>query len=138
MTIFMVGQAYDALAAGKVEETKARLALLTVALEQASVDRGSWVLASELLFNMTEPPLTSMSARPPDPRFPFSRLCDQRWLEIAQSRLKDVDETLERRRKLMGLKPSQPASQHQEGSQEEGAGAGPRPKRAPKAKAKPE
>ena len=101
--MWAVAGARDALAAGRVPEALARLDLAIVAGEQCSIDGGSWVLAQELLWE-DDPPFHAFSGhRPADPtRAAHSHLCDPRWAEAALSRLKELDEWNERRRRLGG------------------------------------
>ena len=56
--------ALDALKKGKVEEGKARLALLVASIDQVAVDRGSWILAAEGLLEES-PPIVSFSRHQP-------------------------------------------------------------------------
>ena len=101
--LWAVAGARDALAAGRSQEALARLDLAVVAGEQVSIDGGSWILGQELLWE-DDPPFHSFSGhRPSDPgRAAHSHLCDPRWAEAALSRLKELDEWNERRRRLTG------------------------------------
>lgn len=101
-----VAGARDALAAGRTEEALARLDLAIVAGEQASIDGGSWILAQELFWEDDPPYAAFMGRRPADAgRSATSHLCDPRWAEAALSRLKEIDEWNERRRRLGGVPP---------------------------------
>ena len=99
--IWSTAGARDALRAGRTEEALARLDLMMIAGEQVSIDRGSWLVARELLWE-DDPPWHAFSqARPADPlRSPHSFLADPRWCEVAISRLRELDDWAERRRRL--------------------------------------
>ena len=59
--------ALDALLSGREEECKARLCLMLCALDQSSLDAGSWLLAAEMLLE-PPPPFSSFSKhRAPEP-----------------------------------------------------------------------
>jgi len=98
-----IAGARDALANGRSAEALARLDLACVAGEQTCIDGGSWLLAQELLWE-DDPPFHSFSVRrPADPgRAAHSQLCDPRWAEAALSRLRELDDWNERRRRLTG------------------------------------
>eukprot|EP00435_Cladocopium_sp_Y103_P042978 s3612_g12.t1 len=93
----------DAMIAGSPNLARARACLGLLQIDQSSIDRGSWLLASELSLEQG-PPLTAMAQhQPPDPQqgeAPFSKLLDARWAEIALGHLRDQDEYLTRRRNL--------------------------------------
>lgn len=93
----------DQLRKGNTAGARARCCLLLLQLDQASVDRGSWGLASDLSLEAL-PPFNSLSQHQPpslqDGDLPFSKLLDPRWAELALSHLKDQDEYVSRRRTL--------------------------------------
>ena len=120
----------DDLVAGNSMGARARASLLLLQLDQMSVDRGSWVLASELTLE-TAPPLSTMGQHMPpaiqDGEAPYSRLLDPRWSEVALAHLNETDNYLAKR-KTVGRRntddqpgPSQPSAK-------------PKPKAKPKAK----
>ena len=124
----------DALMVGDVKKARARAALGLMMLDQASIDRGSWVLASELSLE-TPPPFAVLATHQmpatQDGELPFSKLLDPRWSEIALSHLRDQDDYLQRRKTLGRMQKS-----GKEGNAEEGIDAEPKRRNRPKAKAK--
>ena len=91
----------DSLNDGDLKKGHARAAVLLMCLDQASIDAGSWTLASEI-FLEPPPPFGSLNLhRAPqisDGELPFSRLLDQRWAEVALAQLKETDEYLVKRK----------------------------------------
>eukprot|EP00974_Lingulodinium_polyedra_P014087 1363490-Lingulodinium_polyedra.AAC.1 len=74
------------------------------------MDQGAWTLAWEFSLE-PEPPYHSMAGRPAEPwRLPRPHTCDPRWSEVALSRLKDIDDYNERRRRLAAQRPFQTAA----------------------------
>ncbi|CAE7376809.1 sec61a [Symbiodinium necroappetens] len=91
----------DALGRGDYDERLARSLVGLAAVEQLSLDRGSWTLAEPML--LEEPaPLSSFYGRqmPTGSAQPFTRLLDARTIELLVYQVKEVDEYLERRKKL--------------------------------------
>lgn len=127
--LWSVAGALDALRAGNQEECRARLNLLLAAGDQMSVDRGSWIVAGEILLE-EPPPMSSFQSHllPTESEAPYTRLIDARWFEIFLQKLQDYDTLTEKKKKLSAKKFVRP----------EGAASGetvdPRPK--PKAKVK--
>ena len=122
----------DALRNGNVASARARVCLLLLQLDQASVDRGQWNLAAELSLEMTPPFSTLSHHQSPaiqDGESPFSRLLDARWAELALGHLKETEEYVQKRTQL-GKKLNNPINSTLE--EEES----PSPRRRPKAKAK--
>ena len=73
------------------------------AVDQLSLDSGSWTVAWELQLMEDDPPWHSFANRAQvssTTRLPVSRLIDERWLDAIVNRLKEVDEAIERRRKI--------------------------------------
>ena len=124
----------DALMVGDVKKAKARAALGLMMLDQASIDRGSWVLASELSLE-TPPPFAVLATHQmpatQDGELPFSKLLDPRWSEIALSHLRDQDDYLQRRKTLGRMQKG-----GKDSNAEEGNDAEPKRRNRPKAKAK--
>ena len=93
----------DSLIAGDVPKARARCALLLLQLDQASIDRGNWGLASELALE-PPPPFSSLATHVApsvaDGEMPFSRLLDARWAEISLGFLKDQDDYMVRRKNV--------------------------------------
>ena len=118
----------DQLRKGNTAGARARCCLLLLQLDQASVDRGSWGLSSDLSLEAL-PPFSSLSQHQApvveNGDLPFSKLLDPRWAELALSHLKDQEEYVTRRRNL---------GKKGQGDQEEPGAA--IPKKAAKYKAK--
>ena len=92
---------HDCLKAGRANEARARAALAVMALDQASLDSGSWMLAQECLLEES-PPMTSFQGRrQPEPwEQPTSRLLDDRWASVLTWKLREKDSYIEARRRL--------------------------------------
>ena len=73
----------DALRAGSHAEARARACLLLAQGDQLSIDRGSWLVASELSLEES-PPMASFTAHtlPMDSEALYSRLIDGRWFDL--------------------------------------------------------
>ena len=116
----------DDLIRGRAASARARACLLLLQLDQAAVDKGNWVLAAELSLE-AGPPLASLSQHVApavsEGEAPYSKLLDPRWAEIALSHLRDTDDYVTKRRNLSSRKANEDAD--------------PKPKGAPKGKAKP-
>ena len=99
--LWSVAGALDALRAGNQDECRARLNLLLAAGDQMSIDRGSWVVAGEIL--LEEPPPMSIFQNhvlPSEGEAPYTRLIDARWFEIFLQKLQDYDALTEKKKKL--------------------------------------
>ena len=101
-TAWSIAGALDCLRAGKPDQARARLNIALLMIDQMSVDKGSWILASELSLEVP-PPMSSFRRREAhvsvtDPV--YSRILDPRWAEIALGRLKDEAEFIEKRSRL--------------------------------------
>lgn len=94
---------YDCLASGRVAEAKARARSLLgiAALDQASLDGGSWLMAQEMLLEAA-PPFASFQGRrlPESWEQSVTKLIDERWAEILMWKLKDKDSFNEARKRL--------------------------------------
>lgn len=110
-----------------------QVALGLAALDQSSIDSGSWVLAQEVLFEPPAPFSSFQRHRAVDHAEQVaSRLIDDRILEVLLWRLKDRDAYLESRRRLAG------AGREREIPKPTGGPVrDPNPKGAPKVKPKP-
>lgn len=115
--------------AGNIPAARARLAIMMLQFDQASIDAGNWVLASELSLE-GPPPFTSLEQRKPPNvaagESPYSRILDSRWAELAVAHLKEQEDFLSKRK---ALGKSNAKSTNDEDSEA--------PKRKPKYKAKP-
>ena len=92
---------HDALRQGAHDEARARAALLLCQGDQLSVDRGSWVVASELGLE-DAPPFASFDQHrlPSEAEPPYSKLIDPRWMELVLHRLNEFDQLTEKKKKL--------------------------------------
>lgn len=100
---WIMGGALDCLIRGDVPGCRARLNLGPLQLDQMAVDKGSWVLASDLSLEPPPPFVALSQHQAPDPSrgdLPFSRLLDQRWAEISVAHLQDTDSYLTKRKTL--------------------------------------
>ena len=91
----------DALKAERFAEARCRAGLLLAAGDQMSIDRGSWLVASELLLE-DPPPMGAFNAHvlPTESEPPYTRLIDSRWLELVLAKLSDIDSLNEKKKKL--------------------------------------
>ena len=91
----------DSLQTKKEDEALARALVGLAAIEQLSLDRGSWTIAEPML--LEEPaPMASFAGRqlPTGSELPFTRLFDSRAVDALVGQVKDIDDYLERRKKL--------------------------------------
>ena len=113
----------------RILEARARAGLAVIQAEQVSMDNGEWRLAQEFSFE-DPPPFPMISQRPLDRlQQPHPWLADERWGECIQSRLRDVDDFEERRKRL--LKPnirSQPTKEEVQDPEKPARGGGRRGK----------
>lgn len=91
----------DALRADHIQEARARTAVALIALEQASLDQGSWLLSQEILLE-DPPPFQSFQGRrvPESWEQATSKLLDERWTSVLTWRLKEKDSYIETRKRL--------------------------------------
>ena len=91
----------DALRSNAPEEARARAALILCQGDQLSIDRGSWVVASEFALE-DPPPMTQFSQHslPSDTEPPYSKLIDPRWMELVLHRLNEFDQLAEKKKKF--------------------------------------
>jgi len=138
LVAWVLGHAIDAAAAGDFCHTKEVLALLMVAVEQATIDRGDWSLAYMLTL-MEEPPnqmFQDRSAAMLHHTRPFGPLVPPQWTAVCLSYLKDL-EVLATRKTETAKKIAKPAvaSERPPASQEPDREAS--PKRKPRFPKKP-
>ena len=81
----------DCLRSGKPEEARARACLALAQLDQQAIDRGSFLLASELSLE-SAPPYSAFSGHslPETWESPQSKLVDPRWMDLFMHRLREV------------------------------------------------
>ena len=91
----------DALKANKVAEARCRAGLLLASGDQMSIDRGSWLVAGELMLE-DPPPMAAFNSHvlPTESEPPYTRLVDSRWLELVLAKLSDIDNLHEKKKKL--------------------------------------
>ena len=98
---WLIAGIHDCLRRNQVGEARARAALALLAYDQAALDGGSWQLAQELVLELPPPYSSFQGKRAPEPsEQAWSRLADERFLELALWRLKDRDSFLESRKRL--------------------------------------
>ncbi len=92
---------HDALKEGRTEEARARCCLTLAAIDQSSIDNGSWTLAQEVLLEQAAPYGSFVGRRSPElSEHPSSRLLDERLLEVVVWRIKERDQYIESRKRL--------------------------------------
>lgn len=92
---------HDALKEGRTEEARARCCVTLAAIDQSSIDSGSWTLSQEILLEQAAPYGSFSGRRSPDlSEHPASRLLDERLLELVVWRIKDRDQYIESRKRL--------------------------------------
>lgn len=97
------GGILDALISGNTALARARASLLVLMLDQTAVDKGSWVLSSELSLEPPPPMSVLASHVPPNPNdgeAPFSKLLDPRWAEVSLQHLREAEDYAAKRSKL--------------------------------------
>ena len=99
--LWAVAGALDCMRQQKHAEARARLCLILAAGDQLSIDRGNWLVASEMLLE-EGPPMAAFAqhALPQDHEAPFTNLVDGRWVDLFVAKLKDYEELAEKKRKL--------------------------------------
>lgn len=109
--LWSLGHAIKAFQANKPNEGLARLLLMMVAGEQVALDGGHWLMAYEYTL-LDEPPMASFAAHGPSSvRLPHSRLVDPRLHDILWSRIKSIDDAVERKKKILGTQRFKPPYQ---------------------------
>ena len=93
---------HDALKSNNPALARAKTALALAAVDQSALDGGSWALAQEMTLEIPPPYHSFVNKRNPDPtEQPSTRLVEERFLEIMLWRLRDKDNYLESRKRLM-------------------------------------
>ena len=95
----------DALRSNAVEEARARCCLLLAQGDQLSIDKGNWVVASEMSLE-DPPPMAAFQAHtlPMDTEPPYTRM------ELFLAKLADYDSLNEKKKKLGYKKTPDPAA----------------------------
>lgn len=100
-TSWIIGGIHDALKEGRTSEARARCALALGAIDQSSLDNGSWTLAQEVLLEAPAPYASFIGRKNPDlAEQAVSKLLDERLVEILLWRLKERDSYIESRKRL--------------------------------------
>ena len=96
-----IAGALDCLIQQRPSEARARLGLLLAQGDQLSIDRGSWILASEISLE-DPPPLSSFALHPlpQDNEAPYTKLVDGRWVDLFLQKLNDYENLADKKRKL--------------------------------------
>ena len=98
---WIISGVHDSLRNGNYSEARARCALALAAIDQSSLDNGSWMLSQEFLLEDAAPFSSFLGRRSPDPsEQAATKLVDERFLEVMVWRLKDRDNYIESRRRL--------------------------------------
>ncbi len=121
-----IAGALDCMRQQKYAEARARLCLMLAAGDQLSVDRGSWLIASEMMLE-DGPPMAAFNNHPlpQDHEAPFTRLVDGRWVDLFVAKLRDFEDLAEKKRKLSSKKlPSPPPGVPPPKAQPKGKGKG--------------
>ena len=99
--VWAVAGILDCLRDSRVEEARARAAIMIAQAEQESIDRGNYLLAQEMSLEPPAPLASFQQHQLPDAtELQFTRLVDPRWIDAFTSKLKDMDDYIERRKKL--------------------------------------
>ena len=91
----------DALMDNRFDEARARCGLILAMGDQMAIDKGSWVIASEIGLE-DPPPMGAFYAHtlPTEAEPPYTKLIDPRWLELIMAKISDVDNLLEKKKRL--------------------------------------
>eukprot|EP00438_Fugacium_kawagutii_P020517 Skav212694 [mRNA] locus=scaffold1930:276574:278753:+ [translate_table: standard] len=128
---------HNAMRASKWDEARARVLLGLAAIDQSSLDGGSWMLSQEMLLEPAPPFASFVGRRLPDPaEQAVTRIIDDRWADVLLWRLKEKDSFIETRKRLQQARP---AGGGKGGDQNNSTTNNPpenKPKKNPKGKAK--
>eukprot|EP00438_Fugacium_kawagutii_P024864 Skav221765 [mRNA] locus=scaffold490:280304:287109:+ [translate_table: standard] len=106
---WVVAGIHDCLRAVEVQQARARCAMALCAIDQSSLDGGSWTLAQEFLLELPPPYGSFLNKRAPEPSEQIAtRLADDRLMEILLWRLKDRDNFLESKKRLNNAAAARP------------------------------
>lgn len=101
----------DCLRGGRVEEARARACLALAQLDQQAIDRGNFLLASELSLESALPySAFSGHSLPETWEAPHSKLVDPRWMDLFMHRLREVADFQEKKLKLSGARKQEDAA----------------------------
>ena len=104
--MWQIAAVWDCLMQDRVQEARARVALLMAAGEQSSIDSGNWLISTVSLLE-GPPPYQQFShhAAPASHELQHSALLDPRWFELFLWQLKEQESYQEARRKLTQRRP---------------------------------
>ena len=138
--LWSVAGVLDCLINDRVSEARARCGLIMAMGDQMAIDRGSWIVASEIALE-DPPPMAAFNSHtlPSEAEPPHTKLIDGRWLELFMAKLADVDSLNEKKKKLGNRRLPNPNSsevdpplvkapgpkKNPKGKGEKGAGKGP-------------
>ncbi len=125
--LWSIAGVLDCLINDQVPEARARCGLILAMGDQMAIDKGSWIVASEIALE-DPPPMAAFNNHtlPSEAESSCTKLIDQRWMELFMAKLADVDNLNDRKKKLGARKiPGAP-----------GLETDPAPKAAPKKKGK--
>ena len=110
--LWAVAGVMDALVNDRTAEARARCGLILAMGDQMAIDRGSWIVASEIGLE-DPPPMAAFNNHtlPLDAEPPHTKLIDGRWLELIMAKLADVDNLNEKKKKLGNRRPPPPTSE---------------------------
>ena len=98
---WIIGGIHDSLRLGNIAEARARCTLAIAAIDQSSLDSGSWMLSQEFLLEEAAPFSSFVGRKAPElSEQATTKLIDERFLEVMVWRLKDRDTYIESRRRL--------------------------------------
>jgi len=116
-----------ALEGGRPREALARSLLGLVAADQVSLNKGSWLMAWPLQFQQKEPPYASFDAHTTtSSTLPHSSIADPRWVTMIQAWHRELDDIIERQKRLESRTLRQAQRQNDEVDDTTGAAAEPR------------
>ncbi|CAJ1340295.1 unnamed protein product, partial [Effrenium voratum] len=99
--IWGIAGVWDCLMNEEYAQARARCALSVAQGDQLAVDRGSWVLAGELSLEES-PPFSAFNHHrlPEGSETPFTKLAEPVWLDLLLWKLKEIEDFLDKRKKL--------------------------------------
>lgn len=91
----------DCLRDNRIAEARARACLLLCQGDQLSIDKGAWTVASAM--SLEDPPPFSVFAThqlPTEVEAPVTKLIDSRWMDLFLHHLNQIDQLIEKKKKL--------------------------------------
>ena len=92
---------HECLRQQRYSEARARACLALAGGDQLSIDRGSWLIAGEMMLE-DPPPLSSFATHPlpQEHEAPFTHLVDGRWVDLFVQKLSEFEALAEKKKKL--------------------------------------